>query len=209
MPPSSKPWYRSLTVWALLVTAFGATLTQLGAGGLPAVLGDPGTVELVGQALMALGFPAAAWGRFRADCPISRGRNRGAGLGTLSWLAAGGGALLGALGFLTAAGCGSAERCPSGEGVVATFQRSAPSSFSARCSGDEPATERRRLEGDSDGTLEAMCPAGEAPGPRESTIEEVTCPLGTCTLSEITCTPYGPPGDNASSGAGHLGGGGP
>jgi len=53
------------------------------------------------------------------------------------------------------------------------------------------------------------CLAGEAPGPRESTIEEVTCPLGTCTLSEITCTPYGPPGDNASSGAGHLGGGGP
>lgn len=61
-----KPWYKSLTVWGLIVTLVGLALAGIGQGRpLLDVLGDEQVQGTLGELVAALGLGGALVGRVR------------------------------------------------------------------------------------------------------------------------------------------------
>lgn len=72
----AKPWWKSFTFWGLITTVVGLLVAGVGEGKpILDVFGDPVIQDTLGQILLTLGIGGAAYGRVRANSPVTlRGR---------------------------------------------------------------------------------------------------------------------------------------
>lgn len=70
-----KPFWKSVTFWSLVATLVGLALAGIGQGKTVGdLLADDIVRETIGEVLAAMGLAGVAWGRARAQGPLSLGR---------------------------------------------------------------------------------------------------------------------------------------
>lgn len=70
-----KPLWQSVTFWSLVATLVGLALAGIGEGkSAGEILSDDIVRETIGEVLAAMGLAGVAWGRARAQGPLSLGR---------------------------------------------------------------------------------------------------------------------------------------
>lgn len=72
MADDKKPWWRSVTVWALVVQLVGLILLGVSRGdGALQIITDEGVQATVGALVVALGSAGILWGRVRATRSVT------------------------------------------------------------------------------------------------------------------------------------------
>lgn len=69
----SKPWWKSVTIWALAVQLVGFVLLGVSRGdGAMAIIADESVQATLGGIVAALGSAGVLWGRVRARAVLRR-----------------------------------------------------------------------------------------------------------------------------------------
>lgn len=191
MPPprlitmsATKPIWQSLTFWSLVLAALGALLAAYADGGLAGIFADEAFATAVGRLLEAAGLTGALYGRVRAKHRIAPAPVGAAANFCIVGVAV---SLL-----VLLSGCAATQTCPDNQGVVVTYTQRAPSSVTARCSGDATDRVRRRLSGAAQGTFRVVCPDGKVPGPLAGSTSRLRCDGQPCTVTDLACVAPGP-----------------
>lgn len=72
MAGNAKPWWKSVTVWALAFQLVGFILLGVSRGdGVMEIIGDEAVQATLGGIVAALGSAGVLWGRLRAKQPVS------------------------------------------------------------------------------------------------------------------------------------------
>ena len=78
MASNTKPWWKSVTVWALAFQLVGFVLLGVSRGdGVMDIIADEAVQATLGGIVAALGSAGVLWGRLRATQPVSLRRKGG------------------------------------------------------------------------------------------------------------------------------------
>lgn len=72
MAGNAKPWWRSVTIWALVFQLLGFVFLGVSRGdGVLEIIGDEAVQATLGGIVAALGSAGVLWGRLRAKHPVA------------------------------------------------------------------------------------------------------------------------------------------